>query len=1014
MPSFEQRKPGRWSLRALGLNLLFGGLIGGLMLTGTACDGSSSSKQTGDTGTTGRAKIMGLQYGRLVDVYAYRRVDVGNKDRLDPRNRLPVLVQSEVVVGPRLQNDDPFATDTAAYRYLPYDRKAGRRGLLILWDDTNAEEKAAFDRALLNATQSLSQVNDFASFQPGNQVSAPVIPADAAIVVTFDKALGLSTDFFRQVPTALQVLQLIGNPNVVSYGAAYKLLDTRIVSQNNGKTLIIDPVITGNEAIGRVPNARGLPQSQNQTTANIRISIPTSGIVSGQLKVAPDAIEELNSVDVNGDDAVIRDFRSGSVQDDFVGNLPDVDDPEIVARKTMGIMSVDVKKRLVVVNKRYADLIIRPRLPFVDGPIATLDGRPLGPRAVPQGTAFQNGDTISQSIVSVLTGEIVTIQGEVLQNMDIPSLEGHPKLGEGGEGATSILVLSRVSGTDSKGNVVTMQGSTIEPLGIECEAKIHYHDQIVLPGNNDVGDAARRDEFLRFTPAPPKLDGNRNPLPPNKNISPTVQVAVEFSKPMYFPSVKADENVILANRTGDDWKFLSNPKVATVATEPVIATDLRGDGTALNLNPPLGLLHQKGTAENYYFHAAVTGATALDRSGRRLLISDTDQPLDAVTFQFSLDSAAENNLVGAIVRRFVSADEDGTNEQDIITDYFGQYQVLPELGAMFGSPTLRFSRVADSSTLPNILRGNMGECTAATPPETLYHGPIMLVTPPNPPEGWVIEPLVPQGSRLQWTYREDDFQLSHRSAQDMELDVEQLYWAPFIARTPALFTFDVFDRFEMILGTAEKRPDTRVGMAGMPPACTRDAAWSARNGLSTNFEGNYLDNSDRVVVVAKKLFMINPQLQFSAKSGVVMMGWPEFEKTYTWRDRTTVGWDSSKGLATGLGGSQAPNNTSTGDRTLDITSPWLPELDDKDEPIANNTALNFSSGYSNIQPDDFKGTLTQDHSPIALPLLVDVKVWPDDKANGYAKGTNRFQLAGINAPQPSPRDRTRSRMPSSA
>jgi hypothetical protein len=321
---------------------------------------------------------------------------------------------------------------------------------------------------------------------------------------------------------------------------------------------------------------------------------------------------------------------------------------------------------------------------------------------------------------------------------------------------------------------------------------------------------------------------------------------------------------------------------------------------------------------------------------------------------------------------------------------------------MFGSPTLRFQRVADSSTLPNILRGNMGECLATTPPETLYHGPIMLVTPPNPPEGWVIEPLVPQGSRLQWTYREDDFQLSHRSAQDMELDVEQLYWAPFIARSPSLFTFDVFDRFEMTLGTAEKRPDTRVMMGGMPPVCQRDAAWSARNGLSTNFEGNFLDNSDRVVVVAKKVYMINPQLQFSAKSGVVMMGWPQFEKTYTWRNRKNVGWDSARGVAIGLGGSQAPNNTSNGDRTLDITSPWLPELDSKDEPIGSNTADNFSSGYSNVQADDFKGTLTQDHNPISLPLLVDVKVWPDDKANGLARGTNRFQLAGINAPQPSP------------
>ncbi len=977
------------------------------MLAGTACDGRTEKDPTGNTSTgSGGARLMGLQYGRLVDIYAYRRVEVGIKDRLDPRNRHAVLVQRDVVVGPRVQNGDPFATDTASYRYLPYDRQAGRRGLLILWDDQNKDEKAAYDRALLNATNSLASVNDHAAFQPGNQLAPPMVPADAAIVLTFDSPLGLDSAFFRQVPTALQVLQLVGNPDVVSHGAAYRLLDTRIVSKENGRILIIDPEISGFEAVGRVPNPRGLPQSQNQTAANIRIAFPTSGIVSNQLKVATDAIQELNSVDVNGDDAVIRDFRSGSILDDFVGNLPDEDMPEIATRKTMGIMSVDVAKRMVVVNKRFANLILRPRLPFVDGPISTLDGRPLGPRAVPQGTAFQNGDTISQDIVSPVTGEVVRIQGEVLQNLDIPILEGHPNLGKGGAGPTAILILSTVSGTDSLGNPVVMEGSRLEPLGKACEAKVHYHDQVILPGNEDVGDAGRRDEFLRFTPAPPKLDANRNPLPPNKNIAPNVQVSVEFSKPMYLPSVKSDENVILANRTGDVWKYLANPKVATVATEPTIATDLRGDGMAINLNPPLGLLHKKGTAEDYYFHAAVAEQPATDRSGKKLLVSDTDKRLDAVTFRFSLDKAAEDNLVASIVRRFVSADEDGTSEQDIILDYFGQYQVLPALGAMFGSPTLRFTRVADSSTLPSILRGNMGECSVSMPPETLYHGPIMLVTPPNPPEGWVIEPLVPQGSRVQWTYREDDFQLSHRNPQDFELDVEQLYWAPFIARSPSLFTFDVFDRFSMTLGTAEKRPDTRVRVTNPPPPgvprCSRDTAWSARNGLSTNFAGNYLDNSSRAVVVSRKIYMINPQKQFSAKSGVVMMGWPDFEKTYTWRDRRDVGWDSARGVAVGLGGSQAPNNTSTGDRTLDITSPWLPELDDKGAPIANNTALNFSSGYSNLQADDFKGKTTQDHHPIALPLLVDVKVWPDDKANGLAKGTNRFQLAGINAPQPSP------------
>src|SRR5204863_461608 len=74
-------------------------------------------------------------------------------------------------------------------------------------------------------------------------------------------------------------------------------------------------------------------------------------------------------------------------------------------------------------------------------------------------------------------------------------------------------------------------------------------------------------------------------------------------------------------------------------------------------------------------------------------------------------------------------------------------------------------------------------------PGLLYWDPQMsaFIGPPVPivyefwqvqgqPVGRVIEPLKPQGSRMQMRYIEDDFSLSYRQPSDFGLDVEQIYW----------------------------------------------------------------------------------------------------------------------------------------------------------------------------------------------------------------------------------------------
>jgi hypothetical protein len=170
-------------LTVLGLSLLMGV---------TSCDGGGSSSPTGSANEGGvRATLTGVEYGRLVDIYAYRRIDPNNADRLLGSGRKPVLVAKEVLINPDLRGQDIFASNLAQYRFMPYDPSAGRRELLILWDDQNPAEADAFQRALENAQAGLKRLGSFAAFQNvSGTVIPPVLPYDAAIQLSFDRALG--------------------------------------------------------------------------------------------------------------------------------------------------------------------------------------------------------------------------------------------------------------------------------------------------------------------------------------------------------------------------------------------------------------------------------------------------------------------------------------------------------------------------------------------------------------------------------------------------------------------------------------------------------------------------------------------------------------------------------------------------------------------------------------------------------------------------------------------------------
>ena len=193
------------------------------------------------------------------------------------------------------------------------------------------------------------------------------------------------------------------------------------------------------------------------------------------------------------------------------------------------------------------------------------------------------------------------------------------------------------------------------------------------------------------------------------------------------------------------------------------------------------------------------------------------------------------------------------------------------------------------------------------------------------PVGRVIEPLKPQGSRMQMRYLEDDFGLSYTQPSEFGLDVEQLYWSPFNDET---VQYDVFDRFTMELGHARVRPDERwllvfdMPMGDPPPPptafCTMDCA-SMNSALSLTFSENVLQGTSMVPVFEDRVYTINPNEAFRDDDQVKYVPFPKFDRSYTWRDSRLVTVDET-GQVLGLGGAQNPGGNPPNNDTTVRTS----------------------------------------------------------------------------------------------
>jgi hypothetical protein len=1021
-----------------------------------ACDGSTKDGEFGPSGS--QPSLVSVEIGRLVDVYAFRRIDPSVGDRRLRMNRELELIDRDVMINANIESQSLFdaagnLAATADYEFLPFDKNVGHEQLIILWDDRDGPEQESFSGALASAQTGLSQLP--ASYRAQNTQTRPIpiVPRNAAIRLRFSGNLDVSPDFFVANPSAIQLLEFKGDPEVVQPVDAFRILQYRVVPQ--GDSIILDTTILGGEAAGGITSS-GLPLSADNVTANIRIAIPVRGSVLSTFYVDRDGVSELNGVDSAARESVIRDFRSGNLADGLAGRQSEPEAPKIVGAMAMGIIGIDAVARTITVNKRGNLVPIRARYPFVDGPLDST-GLPLGPLAIPTQRALRAGDLLTQDVIVQLldgTFETVGLRAEVLQNLRISANANDPTVGtspnapagDSGQGETWLTADLRVAtlspGRDSDGNRVSFRlNATLE--GEDCSLRAIYVEEVPFSsGGTVLSDRQWRNQFVRIEPTPGV---------PGVDVDPNASVSIEFTKPMDLDQVDNTSNLLVTNVASVVESFstqMDDPKRATTRVVPTRLSDLSGDGTILRLQPPMGFAHigsldPSAPAETYSVHVRLKEGGVTDLAGNSLeVFDDIGNPQEAWSVDFTLDLNAAPNPVGWHTYRFEAEDEDGTLPGSV--DMFGQFRL--ENGRLFGASGIRFGRSASSNNLQTVSRINRGECwdsgdptdpienpfgfigTTTTPNSTIppAAGPPLGVVPvdatgaPHPgllywdpqmsdeispapqvypyyqsvpqPVGRVIEPLKPQGSRMQMRYLEDDFTLSYTQPSEFGLDIEQMYWSPFNDET---VLYDEFDRFTMSLGHARMRPDEHwlLILDPMDPEaawCVLDCA-SMNSSLSTVFADNPLQGSTMTPVFEDRIYSINPNEAFRDGANFTYVPFPKFDRSYTWRDSRLVTVDAT-GNVIGLGGAQNPDGAlPNDDKTANIDSPWITSVVDPE-------FAQFGSGVWVQDPGDFVGSNQRDHDPIALPLLVDMKLFPDDSANGLASATNGFQVAMLGPP----------------
>ena len=1008
-----------------------------LFALGSCSSGGGSSSTASAVGGSS-LRIEAVEFGRLVDVYGF------------DANDSIILAEKDVMIGSDIKDQRPansaIPNEQILFDFLSADPDTLQPRLLI----TRRVGSSEFDEGFDQLDDRVRELTPARFGSQGSSQAFSVMPRNAAVRLTFTQNVGVDLGFFveygpsgeivGQLNTeAVQLLEIVGDPNDGDPTGDFRVIPSRVVPR--GRELIIDPVLLGSEGLQYQTrnNAAGLPESPDQSGANIRIAIALEGPLALP-GVRADRLGNLEGTNNSGQESVIRDFRSGNRNDTTPeiskGFVRDPLAPRISGQIVMYLEQVQQLNAITQVLTFYKNGV-NHEIDVGDAVRLVVDnsGVPATVSEVVVDPVDDSGQPSVQHVRVVVRRQVNRDQSggefDVFEEWD-PS-----------DPSRDNMFWQVNSGIPDYPDTIQAREPWLAEYAPKLVLVAEYTFERTDPNGNVYGDDPRY--FVTFSPAP--LPGPSGPGEPNQNVSPFAGAVLRFTKPVDMTTVKALDTFFFATRDlldeteealfiteqGIDSNAFIRAKYYTPHLVGSKVFDEDGSQTNIRLQPSMGFYLDDNVRQDEgvpfalkeykYFLHLVGGLNGIkDLSGNAIDFQSQLSVRDNLVIPFSLDTRRdenndpvfEDNLAISVARRFEDADEDeqpsyyladevpapGAAEFNPkafnLQDVFGPVVYLTD-GTLSARPTARVRQVVD----------DLNQQTPPPQDSTARYCPFVVGGENQVVTGTagakfgapLQNPLNPFGCRLQTVWREVDMSLSRTDPIDFNLDVEQLYWAPF---TDFPTVFDELDRMSLFLGHAERRPEPCVGSFSSLPTFTN-------SGLVREFDDNLAFDLDATgstrsqqpshpAFVDQILTILPSDAVFETNGVNRFLPLPPFEKPYfVWRDELVLsqGGNARFGDDSSVTGNNftpyilSPFLTGRGRyATVDPTS-GVPQFNNGAWDNRNNSLITRNS------PDDVTGGLV---GSIALPLLADFWVYPDSASLPVedpflASGANGWQIA---------------------
>ncbi|MCU0866194.1 MAG: hypothetical protein MUC36_20610 [Planctomycetes bacterium] len=990
-----------------------------LLVLWCGCERGSGRPGGLQPGDTTQPQLQRVDYGRLVDVYGLRP---------SPDGPIPTLFRRDVVIGADIADQRPDGSELldaqVQYDFFGTDPATLQPRLLIPRDLDDPAFTRAFD-ALDDELREVTPMR-YGENRPGFPFS--VVPRNAALRLSFTAPLGVDDDFFvarddqgrvrgTRNTEAVQLLRIAGDPEQPN---AFEPLPVRIVVRE--REMVLDPVLLGEEgfAYASANNPAGMPASDDAIGANLRIALALEGPLA-----LPSLREPRNGLlgrDNGARNAVVRDFRSGNRGD-------------VSADLASGFVRDNLPLRLVGDIPMYLERV--EAIGDSAQEITVWKGDLV--HGIDRGDVFR---FVAGTTTEFTGGEVIV---EPTDDAIDPATA---------RVRVRIRPIAGLEAIDPSNRPDFPTDELQRPSWLVANAPRAICSAEFRAGGPGGGDDPRN--FVSFTPGP--LPQNGVQPRPNESLSPFAAAIVRFTKPVDLDSVQWADTFYFAMRDltdvarreqfvaerpngtaspGLDPGAFDEAKYRTPFLVAARVIDEDGSQTTLRLQPNSGFYlggamrnPAPGADHRYFLHviSASPQGGIRDLAGNALdLQGSTPANASAFVLPFSLDTRRDggrplvaDNIAVSVVRRFESNDEDSNpswfRPEEVqppglgaraaaapLDDLFGSYVQID--GRLEGRPTIRTRAIADDR--------NQAPFVTPTPPPAL---PNPLAWCPATVSGQaqtgigtsrvavgsgIQNPLNPYGCRLQTVWREIDLSLSRTDPADFNLDIEQMYWAPF---REGQLSFDEFDRLSLWLGHAEYRPTPCVGATSALPSMPQ-------SGLRNLFERNFLWNpipsgngSGVESQAPRTTAYVDAPLVIASVAAVLeptgtnrFLPLPSFRRPFfVFRDETVM---EQGGRGAEAGSDRAPQPYAP-----HISSPFAMGQGRRTVDVGGLPGnVNFTGSFWNDLPnenltggiDNFTGGLV---GSIAMPLLADFWTWCDTAelpdGDGYiALGTNGWQTA---------------------